>query len=279
MRRIWLVTALSLPLITFGSAGAKAMGAIRGNGLCLDGFCIGQSISAPRFSQERWIVPANNPRSVTKYRYVPCTNVTCSPTVAFRGYPPQIQQKLASALSWQYRDGSFHWYTIITNKNLPVLQRYRYECVGSPGRVDVGERRFMGGYWSRPSHYLTVVGLRLIGGELRVYRIARQFPYHNTGELASLARQIYHTYGHKILLYRYLSSNAPFSVQKDGADGWFGRSTLFNPGNSSANDAELVLIDPTTRKLLQPTSMPDSGEISFIPNPIPNVCARHMSIQ
>lgn len=278
MRKLLLVTALSLPLITFGSAGAKAMGAIRGNGLCLDGFCIGQSINALRFEQKHWIVPANNPRAVTKYRYVPCTNVTCSPTVAFRGYPSKVQQNLASALSWQFTDGSFHSYTIITNKNLSVLQQYRYECVGSPGGFEVGERRFMGGYWSRPSHYLTVVGLRLIGGELRVYRIARQFPYHNADELVSLGQQIYHAYGHKVLLYRYLSSNAPFSVQKDGADGWFGRSTLFNPENSSVLDAELVLIDPGTRKLLQPTSMPDSGEISFVPNPIPNACARHITI-
>jgi hypothetical protein len=221
----------------------------------------------------------NSPPAAIYYRNVPCANVTCRPTVAFRGYLLQTQQELASALSWQFSDASAHSYTIITDGNLAALRQYHYECVASPGGFGFGERRFIGFYWSQPSHYLTVVGLRLIDGELRVYRIARQFSYHNMEELGSVARQLYPIYGSRILFYRYLSSNAPFSVKQYMLDGWFGRSTMFNPVNSSALDAELVLIDPATRRLLQPTSMPDSGEISFVPNPIPDACARHMAIQ
>lgn len=279
MSKLLLVAALAILLITIGSAESRATGIDRGDGLCLDGFCIGQTINAARFDQEHWLVPIDNPRAATNYRDVPCTNVSCSPTVAFRGYSASVQRELASAITWEFRDASSHSYTIITNQNLSALRQYRYECVAAPGGFGFGERRFMGFYWSQPSHYLTVVGLRLIGGELRVYRIARQFPYHNAGELASLAQQLYPTYGGRVLFYRYLSSNAPFSVQKDGADGWFGRSTMFIPENPSALDAELVLIDPATRQLLQPTSMPDSGEISSVPNPVPNVCARQMPVQ
>jgi hypothetical protein len=61
------------------------------------------------------------------------------------------------------------------------------------------------------------------------------------------------------LLYDYLSSNAYSDVIPRRKDGWFGRSTMFNPSDLTDLAAELVLIDPNTRALLQPTSMPDSG--------------------
>lgn len=134
MRKFFLITALAIPLITVGSADTSATGSDRGIGVCLGGFCIGQTINARRFGREHWIVPVNNPRSGISYHYVPCTNSTCKPTVAFRGYPPQVQKDLASALSWQFSDGSSHSYTTITNKNLPILRRYRYECVASSPR-------------------------------------------------------------------------------------------------------------------------------------------------
>jgi hypothetical protein len=135
------------------------------------------------------------------------------------------------------------------------------------------------GLSQRPNKYFTVVGLRLIGGELRVYRIARQYPYHHQTELTSLARQLKNEYGDEILLYNYLSSNAYSDVIKEKKNGWFGRSTLFTPNDLADNAAELVLIDPRTRPLLQPTSMPESGEIQSLPVHIPEQCSASLSIR
>jgi hypothetical protein len=219
--------------------------------LCLDGFCIGQSIQDARFDKVRWVVPQ---RGLTKES---CNGIGCKPTVAFRGYAPEYQTRLAEAVSWIY--GITH-YNLVRNDTLEVLRRYKYECNPS-ARGIWGERRFWGAYLSTPSHYLTVVGLRLIGGELRVYRIARQYPYHHQDELISLARKLHEQYGAEILLYDYLSSNAYYYVIENKKNGWFGRSTMFNPTDLSDNAAELVLIDPSTRLLLEPSSMPESGEI------------------
>jgi hypothetical protein len=142
-----------------------------------------------------------------------------------------------------------------------------------------GERRFLGIYRSSPSHYLTVVGLRLIDGELKVYRIARQYPYHNESELVSLAHQFRVQYGDQILIYNYLSSNAYSDVIKQQKNGWFGRSTMFNPTDLSDNAAEIVLIDPHTRSLLEPSSMPESGEIKPLRVKLSGQCSTSIPIQ
>lgn len=240
-------------------------------GLCLDGFCIGQSIGAPRFADVQWIVPTKD------YHQIKCASVGCRPAIAFRGYPMKYQNELTEALSWQYEQFGMG-YNIITNQNLSVLRLYHYECNRS-ARGMWGERRFLGAYRSAPSGYLTVIGLRLIAGELRVYRIARQYPYHNTSELRSLARKVEGTYGPKVLIYPYLSSNAYSDVITQRKDGWFGRSTTFSPADLSDNDAELVWIDPATRTLLQPSSMPESGEIKPLPMHLPQECTRSMPLQ
>jgi hypothetical protein len=229
----------------------------------LDGFCIGQSISDAHFDEVNWLLPKDG---VTKR---PCNGVGCKPEVAFRGYSGEEQKQLAEALSWDY---GLMRYNPVTKANLRALRRYRYECNLSPRGID-GERRFLGAYRSSPSGYLTVVGLRLIGGELRVYRIARQYPYHNQPELISLGSKIHSQYGDQILLYDYLSSNAYSDVIAQKKNGWFGRSTMFNPSDSSDLAAELVLIDPNTRVLLQPTSMPESGEIKSVGNRMPKQCS------
>jgi hypothetical protein len=81
------------------------------------------------------------------------------------------------------------------------------------------------------------------------------------------------------LFYEYLSSNAYSDVIQKGKDGWFGRSTLFNSTDLADNAAELVLIDPSTRELLQPTSMPESGEIRPLPMKLPPQCSRVLPLQ
>ena len=225
------------------------------NSLCLDGFCIGDSINDAHFASADWILPK---KGFTKQA---CTGVGCRAQVAFRGYSAKEQQELAEALSWNY---GANRYNIITKANVTTLRHYKYECNPSARGMN-GERRFVGAYLSVPSKYLTVIGLRLIGGELRVYRIARQYPYHNQTELTSLARQLKDEYGNEILHYSYLSSNAYSDVIQQKKNGWFGRSTLFTPNDLADNAAELVLIDPRTRPLLQPTSMPESGEIQSLP--------------
>lgn len=237
--------------------------------LCLDGFCIGQSISDSRFDSADWRTPA---KDVTRD---PCTKVGCQPTNAFRGYDATDQQALADALSWKY---GMMGYTVITKENLATLRKYHYECNPS-ARGLWGERRFAGLYRSAPSQYITLIGLRLIGGELKVYRIARQFPYHDQSELVGLARELRGEYGDSILFYDGISSNAPYDVVKQRKQGWFGRSSPFNPTDLADNLAEFVLIDPQTRPLLQPTSMPDSGEIKPLPVQMPSQCSRSMPLQ
>ena len=169
-------------------------------------------------------------------------------------------------------------YNIITKSTLPVFRHYTYECNPS-ARGIFGQRRFFGMYRSSPSHYYTVIGLRLIGDELRVYRIARQFPYHTPADINSLAKTLHDQYGDSILIYPYISSNAYSDVIAQKKDGWFGRSTMFNPSDLSDNAAELVLIDPHTRPLLQPSSMPESGEIKPLPVKLAPQCNQAMPIQ
>lgn len=256
-----LLFALSIPISSWAQQSQ----------LCLDGLCIGQTIQDARFDQVAWITPT---KDLTKQQ---CSGVGCQPENAFRGYQKGEQEKLAEALSLRYDLR----YNLITKENLEILRKYSYECNPSPGGMlgGNGQRRFIGAYRSTPSQYLTIIGLRLINGELTVYRIARQFPYHTPNELLSLARKVRGQYGSGVLLYDGISSNAPYDVIKQGKDGWFGRSTMFNPSDLADNDAELVLIDPRTRPLLQPTSMPDSGEISPLPVKLPPACNSSIPLQ
>ncbi len=239
-------------------------------GLCLDGFCIGQSIQNVQFDKTVWITP----RNITKER---CDKVGCQPAIAFRGYTKEDQAKLADAVTWRY-DAAINSYNVLTKDNLGALRLYKYECNPSARGV-WGERRFLGAFRSVPSQYLTVVGLRLIGGELKVYRIARQYPFHNQNELTSLAKELHGQYEQRLSFYDYLSSNAYSNVIEQHKDGWFARSTMFNPSDLSDNAAELVLIDPNTRSLLQPTSMPESGEIKPLPVHLPPACSRSIPLQ
>lgn len=239
--------------------------------LCLDGFCIGQTIQDPRFDQVAWIAPTKNLKTEQ------CGGVGCQPEVAFRGYPQEDQLKLADAVRLRY-NAEIYSYNVLTKDNLAALRIYRYECNPS-ARGLWGERRFFGAYKTTPSQYLTVVGLRLINGELTVYRIARQYPYHNQGELVFLAKEISAQFGPRILLYDGISSNAYADVITQRKDGWFGRSTLFNPSDLSDNAAELVLIDPTTRALLEPTSIPESGEIKPLSANLPPICSVSVPLQ
>jgi hypothetical protein len=239
--------------------------------LCLDGFCIGQTIHDPHFDQVAWITPTKN---LTVER---CSGVGCQPAVAFRGYPREDQLKLAEAVSLTYQ-AEIYSYSVLTNDNLATLRRYKYECNPSARGLS-GERRFFGAYKSAPSQYLTVVGLRLINGELTVYRVARQYPYHNQAELVSLAKEVRAQYGEQVLLFDGISSNAYADVITQRKDGWFGHSTLFNPTDLSDNAAELVLIDPTTRVLLEPTSIPESGEIKPLSANLPPICSAPVPLQ
>ncbi|MGH9513108.1 MAG: hypothetical protein ACRD2U_13330 [Terriglobales bacterium] len=258
--------ACILSALSLSSSSAQTLDK---TGLCLDGFCIGQSINNSRFNETDWIIPN---KEFTKES---CSGVGCKPEVAFRGYSSENQKRLGEALSWVYGLGV---YNVITKANLGPLREYKYECNLSPRGIG-SERRFIGAYLSIPSGYLTVIGLRLIGGNLRIYRIARQYPYHNQNELASLAHKLHNQYGDEILLYDYLSSNAYTDVIEQRKNGWFGRSTMFNPTDLSANAAELVLVDPRTRSLLGPTSMPESGEIKQLPVNMPEQCSRSLPIQ
>jgi hypothetical protein len=232
--------------------------------LCLDGLCIGESINDPHFSQVDWIVPNKELNKES------CVRIACKPEVAFRGYPAKTQKQLSEALSWVY--GSIYSYNIITKANIEVLRQYKYECSNN-------ERHFMAAYFSNPSHYLTVVGLRLIGGELRVYRIARQYPFHNQEELISLTRKLHDEYANQVLFYDGISSNAYSAVIPQRKNGWFGRSSVYNPLDSSDNAAELVLIDPRTRPLLQPLSLPESGDIPRLEIAMPSQCSRSLPLQ
>lgn len=254
---------LSVAVIRAGVANANSQ-------LCLDGFCIGQGITDVRFEQATWIIPREG---VVKEA---CRGVGCQPAVAFRGYSAADQIKLADAVSLTFR--STERYSLITNNNLKALQGYRYEC--NPSAGDFGnERRFLAAYRSIPGRFLTVIGLRLIDGELRVYRIARQFPFHNQGDLQQLARTMRSEYGRRISIVDYLSSNAYSEVIEQRTEGWFGRSQLFNPSDLADNAAELVLIDPRTRALLEPSSMPTSGDIGVLRVRLPPQCSGPVSMQ
>ena|GEM_PF-2807615 len=261
-----LLLMLVLVAIHAHTAIAKAT---EQSGLCLDGFCIGQSISDVRLDQVEWITPK---KYFTKEE---CAGVGCQPNIAFYGYTPDQQKQLAEAVSWKYALGE---YTVITKSNLDIFRQYKYECNQSARGV-FGERRFFGAYKSVPSGHLTVVGWRLIGGELKVYRIVRRYPYQTQKELVELAKKIRTEYGASVLLYDYLSSNAYSDVIQQNKSGWFGRSQMFNPTDLSNNAAELVLIDPQTRPLLEPTSMPESGEIQPLPVGQVEQCSKPMSIQ
>jgi hypothetical protein len=242
----------------------------RGNaGLCLDGFCIGQTIEDARFDAIDWTIPQD---SLTRE---PCIGVGCAPQVAFRGYNTEYQKALAETLSVVYR---LPQYNIITKGNLPLLRQYRYECNPS-ARGIFGERRFLGLYRSNPSHHLTAVGLRLINGELTVYRIAREFRVHTQDEVVSLARTLHGQYGDSLLIYPHLSSNAYSDVIAQRKDGWFAVSSLTNTEDLADNAAELVLIDPRTRSLLEPTAMPESGDIKPLAVTPAAQCNRSMSVQ
>lgn len=188
----------------------------------------------------------------------------------FEGMGAETQRQLADAVAWVY--GSIWTYGVVTKEDLPALRQYRYECADR-------ERHFMAAYFSVPSHYLTVVGLRLIGGELRIYRIVRQYPFRNQNELVSLARKLHEQYGDSVVFYDGISSNAYADVITQRKQGWFGRSSPFNPLDPSDNAAELVLIDPATRPLLQPTSMPDSGEIPRLQLTLPQECTRSLPLR
>jgi len=237
--------------------------------LCLDGFCIGQSITDIRFSGVEWLTPKDARKET-------CISVGCRAQLAFHGYSAGDQKRLADAVSIVYGLGH---YSILTKDNLDVLRHYRYECNLSQRGSVGGERRFFGIYLSTPSRHLTVIGLRLIHGELRVYRIARQFPYHNQQALISLARKLREQYQENLLLYDGISSNAYSDVIEQKKNGWFGRSSVFNSLDLSDNAAELVLIDPKTRALLEPTSMPESGEIHPLSIRIADECSQPVSIQ
>jgi hypothetical protein len=232
--------------------------------LCLDGLCIGESINDPHFTKVNWIVPTK------EYVKEPCDHIACKPEVAFRGYPSETQKQLADTLSWVY--GSIYFYNVITKANVEVLRHYRYECSNT-------ERHFFAAYFSEPSHYLTVVGLRLIGGELRIYRIVRQYPFHNQDELMSLAQKLHGEYGDRILFYDGIASNAYSAAIPQRKDGWFAHSTLFHPLDPSDNAAELVLVDPYTRPLLQPMEMPESGDISRLSVTMPEQCSRSLPLR
>lgn len=238
--------------------------------LCLDGFCIGQSIKDARFDKVSWITPSKNLNEEK------CAGLSCKPDVAFRGYPAEEQLQFANSLKWAY--GSIFPYNIVTNDNLELFRKYSYECNAS-ARGIWGERRFFAAYKSMPSKYFTVVGLRLIGDELKVYRIAREYPYHTQDELRSLAKKLFPAYGHRVLFYDYLSSNAYSDVIEQNKDGWFARSTMYTPSDLSNNVAELVLIDPQTRGILEPSSMPTSGEIKPLAMHLSKHCNQEMPIQ
>jgi len=252
--------------VTFSPIESKASE----QSLCLDGFCIGQSIADARFDKADWVIPK---KGLTKEK---CTGVGCQPDVAFHDYPRDEQAKLAETVSWIYE--LTPPYNIITKDNLQTLRQYKYECNLSPRGI-FGERRFFGAYRSIPSQYLTIVGLRLIDGELKVYRIAREYPFHEQSELTSLAKKLRAEYGEQVLFYDYLSSNAYTDVIQQNKGGWFARSTMFTPNDLSNNAAELVLIDPSTRSLLEPSSMPASGEIKPLPVHPSKHCSRSMPTQ
>ncbi len=100
--------------------------------LCLDAFCIGQSIQDRLFSETEWIIPKDA-------RQEHCGGIGCQPKVAFRGYSADEQRRLQDAVSLIYGLGH---YSILTKKNLKALREYKYECNLSQRGFVGGERRF-----------------------------------------------------------------------------------------------------------------------------------------
>ena len=168
------------PILTAAALMAFSAVTARAEVFCIDGFCIGQSIKSARFTQVDWLIPRD-------VRSSPCVATKCVPGIAFRGYTADEQVSLANALDLQI---GLPFENVITTDNLKVLSEYRYECNPAPRTGIFGERRFVGVFRSRPSGYATAVGLRLVGGELKVYRVARRFPYRTNDELRSLASSV-----------------------------------------------------------------------------------------
>jgi hypothetical protein len=77
--------------------------------LCLDGFCIGQTIQDARLDAVAWLTPT---KDMVKED---CTGGGCQPENAFRGYAKEDQVKLADALSWKYGGNA---YNVITRTTL-----------------------------------------------------------------------------------------------------------------------------------------------------------------
>jgi hypothetical protein len=266
--------SLRLSCVTLSSTTPRRFYPGARHGL-LDGFCIGQSIADPRFDAVNWIIP----RDVTKEA---CVRIACRPTVAFRGYPESNQQALAEAVSWIY--GWIDHYNILLKSNLEALRLYKYECNASArthsddGGGPGGERRFLGLYRSTPSGYLTMVGLRLIDSELRVYRIVREYPHHTKADLITLGKKLSEQYGDALLLYGGDSSNAYSEVAKQTKNGWFALSD-FNWTDPSDNTGELVLIDPRARSFLEPASKLEGGEIKPLPVKVAGQCSQSVPLQ
>ena len=86
-------------LLTWMSVGQQLKQKAQTNtsSLCLDGFCIGESINDSRFDAVDWLTPEKF------YGKDACKGVGCSPQVAFRGYPASDQQALAEAVSLDVR--------------------------------------------------------------------------------------------------------------------------------------------------------------------------------
>jgi hypothetical protein len=95
----------------------------------------------------------------------------------------------------------------------------------------------------------------------------------------ALGVKIHDQYSNNIVFYDGVTSNAYSDVIEQKKEGWFGRSTMFNPSDLADNAAEFVLIDPRTRSLLEPSSMPESGEISSLANRMPQECSTSIPLR
>lgn len=243
--------------VTYGETSAEN---------CIDGFCIGQSINSSRFDEVEWLVPKKLILSD------PCTRQDCRPEVEFPGYPPEIMIALSKltiiGTSMPPQE------TMITNRSLEALRNLRYDCT-HPGK------RVVGIYRSNPSGYVTYIGLRLFPDGLRIFRLAREFPFRNQNEFESLSQGIKSAYGDELLYYDGVTSNANYPAISHRKNGWFGvnyRSGLYDLAD---NVAELVLIDPETRQLLITSSDITAGEINLPLSLVyfPRQCVRALPIQ
>ena len=165
-------------------------------------------------------------------------------------------------------------------------------CIGQ----NVRDKRFDEVSWIVPNKELTKQACRRIACKpevaLRGYSSETQkqlaealswiygsiYPYHNQHELITLADELHDQYGNELVFYDGISSNAYSEAIAQHKVGWLGRSSMFNPLDPSDNAAELVLVDPATRPLLQPTSMPDSGEIHRLPPSLLQQCSSSLPI-